>query len=333
RMIVMVKASAYGGGALPVARALAAAGADYLAVAYPDEGRALREGGVKLPVMVLNAEPGTFSRCAADDLEPVVHQVSALRRAKAHGLKVHLELDTGMARLGFQTDGLDDLLAALNQVDYTKTIASVFTHLAAAEDPAHDEFTRQQLTDFDEAYARISAIIGTLPPRHVLNSNGISRFPEHAYEMVRLGIGLYGIGDATRSEELRPAFQLLTHITRVYDRPAGDSVGYGRKGKLHRPSRIAVLPLGYADGLPRLAGEGKFSVRIGAYLAPVVGTVCMDMTTIDVTDLPKHIAAGTEVVIFGPNHSIELLAHAASTIPYEILTGIGSRVHRIYSQD
>ena len=332
-MIVMVKASAYGGGALPVARALAAAGADYLAVAYPDEGRLLREGGVRLPILVLNAEPGTFSRCVTDELEPVVHQISALRRAHAYGLKVHLELDTGMARLGFQTTALDSLLAELNREDYTETIASVFTHLAASEDPAHDGFTRQQLADFDAAYAQISTTLDSTPPRHVLNSNGISRFPERAYEMVRLGIGLYGIGDATRKEELRPALQLLTHITRVYDRPAGDSIGYGRKGRLDRPSRIAVLPLGYADGLPRLAGEGGFSVRIGEHLAPIVGAVCMDMTTIDVTDLPDHISAGTEVVIFGPLHSIELLARAAQTIPYEILTGIGSRVHRIYSQD
>lgn len=332
-MIVMVKASAYGGGALPVARALAAAGANYLAVAYPDEGRSLREGGVKLPIMVLNAEPGTFSRCVTDELEPVVHQVSTLRRARAYGLKAHLELDTGMARLGFQINALGELLNELDREDYSETIASVFTHLAAAEDPAHDGFTRQQLAGFDEAYARILAMVRSLPSRHVLNSNGISRFPDRAYEMVRLGIGLYGIGDATRSGELRPALEFLTHITRVYDRPAGDSIGYGRKGRPSRPSRIAVLPLGYADGLPRLAGESNFSVRIGEHLAPIIGTVCMDMTTIDVTDLPGHVSAGTEVTIFGPGHSIELLAAAAKTIPYEILTGIGSRVHRIYSQD
>lgn len=333
KMIVMVKASAYGGGALPVARALAAAGADYLAVAYPDEGRGLREGGVKLPIMVLNAEPGTFSRCVADGLEPVVHQVSALHLARAFRLKVHLELDTGMARLGFQTTALTELLEELEREDYSKTIASVFSHLAAAEDPAHDTFTRQQLADFDKAYARISGKLKSSPPRHVLNSNGISRFPDRAYELVRLGIGLYGIGDVTRSAELRPALQLLTHVTRVYDRPAGDSVGYGRRARLLRPSRIAVLPLGYADGLPRLAGEGRFSVRIGEHLAPVIGTVCMDMTTVDVTDLPGHVSAGSEVIIFGPAHPIELLAEAAQTIPYEILTGIGTRVHRIYSQD
>lgn len=331
-MIVMVKASAYGGGSLPVARALAAAGADRLAVAYPDEGRALREGGLALPIMVLNAEAATYTRCAADQLEPVVHQTNDLRRARALGLRVHLELDTGMARLGFQPSDLDELITELKTHDYGPTIASVFTHLAAAEDPAHDDFTTGQLNTFDAAYRQIAAVFSAPPPRHVLNTNGISRFRGHAYEFVRLGIGLYGIGDAALAEELRPALRLITYVTRVYDRPAGDSVGYGRRGKLERASRIAVLPVGYADGLPRLAGEGRFSVKIGQNTAPTIGSVCMDMTTIDVTDLPL-VRDGDEVVLFGPDHPIELLAAAAQTIPYEVLTGIGPRVHRVYSEE
>ena len=331
-MIVMVKASAYGGGGLPVARALAAAGADRLAVAYPDEGRSLREGGLTLPIMVLNAAAETYARCAADGLEPVVHQTKDLRRARAAGLRVHLELDTGMARLGFQPNDLDGLISELKKEDYGPTIASVFTHLAAAEDAAHDDFTRTQLAAFDASFTKISAELPAPPARHALNTNGTSRFPGHAYEFVRLGIGLYGIGDATRAGELRPALRLITHITRIYDRPAGDSVGYGRRGKLDRPSRIAVLPVGYADGLPRLAGEGRFAVKIGERTAPTIGSVCMDMTTIDVTDLPE-VQDGDEVILFGPNHPIELLAEAAQTIPYEILTGIGPRVHRVYSEE
>ena len=331
-MIVMVKASAYGGGSLPVARALAAAGADRLAVAYPDEGRTLREGGLTLPVMVLNAEAATYGRCAADRLEPVVHQVHDLRRARAAGLRVHLELDTGMGRLGFQPGDIAALIRELAGADYGPLIASVFTHLAAAEDAIHDDFTRAQLAAFDAAYARIAAALPQPPPRHALNTNGISRFPNHAYEFVRLGIGLYGIGDAIKAVELKPALRLVTHVTRIYDRPAGDSVGYGRRGKLARPSRIAVLPVGYADGLPRLAGEGRFSVKIGDQTAPTIGSVCMDMATIDVTDLPT-VRDGDEVVLFGPDHPIELLAAAAQTIPYEILTGIGPRVHRVYSEE
>ena len=331
-MIVMVKASAYGGGSLPVARALAAAGADRLAVAYPDEGRSLREGGLRLPIMVLNAETPTYARCATDQLEPVVHQTKDLRRARAAGLRVHLELDTGMARLGFQPSDTEELLSELKKEDYGPTIVSVFTHLAAAEDPAHDAFTKTQLAAFDACFAKIAAELPAPPARHVLNTNGTSRFPGHAYEFVRLGIGLYGIGDATQADSLRPALSLITHITRIYDRPAGDSVGYGRRGKLDRPSRIAVLPIGYADGLPRLAGEGRFAVKIGERTAPTIGSVCMDMTTIDVTDLP-HVKDGDEVTLFGPDHPIELLAAAAQTIPYEILTGIGPRVHRVYSEE
>lgn len=331
-MIVMVKASAYGGGSLPVARALAAAGADRLAVAYPDEGLNLREGGLTLPIMVLNAEAATYGRCATNKLEPVVHQTKDLRRARAAGLRVHLELDTGMARLGFQRNDLPALIAELKSQNYGPTIASIFTHLAAAEDAAHDDFTRKQFASFDAAFAKVAAELPAPPPRHVLNTNGISRFPGHAHEFVRLGIGLYGIGDTTRADELRPALRFITHITRIYDRLPGDSVGYGRRGKLDRPSRIAVLPIGYADGLPRLAGEGRFSVRIGKKTVPIIGSVCMDMTTIDVTDLP-HIHDGEEVTIFGPEHPIELLAKAAQTIPYEILTGIGPRVHRVYLEE
>ena len=331
-MIVMVKASAYGGGALPVARALAAAGADYLAVAYPDEGVNLREGGLEPPILVLNTEAASYRICAAYDLEPVVHQTVDLRRARALGLRVHLEIDTGMARLGFQTDNLDGLLAELQNSDYGGTIASVFTHLAAAEDPAHDAYTRQQLLAFDAACDRISALLPAPPARHALNTNGISRFPGHACDFVRLGIGLYGIGDAARATEVRPVLTLLTHVTRVYDRPAGESVGYGRLGRLTRAARIAVLPIGYADGLPRLAGEGRFHVRIGDHLAPTVGAVCMDMTMVDVTDLPG-VTAGDDVTIFGPDHPIGLLAAAAHTIPYEVLTGIGGRVHRVYLEE
>ncbi len=332
-MIVMVKASAYGSGALPVARALAQAGADYLAVAYPDEGKTLREGGVTLPILVLNAEPASFARCASHNLEPVVHTTTALQRARAQGLRVHLELDTGMARLGFCPADWPPLLRELQTMDYSGVIASVFTHLAAAEDPAQDDFTRQQLADFAEAYRQLAEVLKTAPPRHVLNSNGISRFPEHAYEFVRLGIGLYGIGDTTRAGEVQPALRLAAFVTRVYERSSGESIGYGRRGQLHRHSRVAVLPLGYADGLPRLAGEGRFSVKINGHLAPTVGAVCMDMTMIDVTDLPEKVTAGTEVIIFGPEHPIEALAAAAKTIPYEILTGIGNRVHRIYSEE
>ncbi|WP_173021556.1 alanine racemase [Lewinella sp. W8] len=329
KIMAMVKASAYGGGALPVARAVEGHGADYLAVAYPEEGRQLREGGVGLPIMVLNAEPHTFGLLKAYGLEPVVHDLNGIRRCREYQLPGHLEIDTGMGRLGFPVGEVPRLAGALRSMSAPPEILSVFTHLAVSESPEEDDFTRQQIARFGAAFAAISDTLPVVPMRHVLNTNGISRFPEAAFEMVRLGIGLYGLGDAQRRGSLRPAFRFSTRITAVYERAAGETVGYGRRGKLLRDSRIAVLSVGYADGLPRLAGEGRFSVRIGAGLAPTVGSVCMDMTTVDVTDLPG-VEVGEEVVIFGPEHDIEVLATAAQTIPYEILTGIGERVHRLY---
>lgn len=332
KMIVMVKASAYGGGAPPVAHALAEAGADYLAVAYPDEGSHLRQHGLQLPIMVLNAAGHDFDRMLSNRLEPVIHRLEDLRRAREAGLKVHLELDTGMARLGFRPAELKALLTELRSGDYARTIASVFTHLAASEDGAHDDFTRQQINTFDAAYERIAEALGASPSRHLLNSNGISRFPGHAYEYVRLGIGLYGIGDAAKAAALRPVLSFSTRVTAVFELKAGQSIGYGRRGKMAHDGRVAVLSVGYADGLPRLAGEGRFSVRLPGGLAPVIGSVCMDMTMVDVSQLPG-VKVDDEAMLFGADHPIEELAEAAMTIPYEILTGIGPRVQRVYTAE
>ncbi len=332
QMIVMVKASAYGGGAPPVAHALAEAGADYLAVAYPDEGSLLREHGLKLPIMVLNAASHDFERMGKDNLEPVVHRLEDLQRIKDSGLKVHLELDTGMARLGFRPAELEGLLTELRSGTYERIISSVFTHLAASEDGAHDDFTRQQISAFDAAYKRIAEALGTSPPRHLLNSNGISRFPENAYEYVRLGIGLYGIGDAGKASALRPVLTFSTRVTAVFELKAGESIGYGRRGTMTQDGKVAILSVGYADGLPRLAGEGRFSIRIKSGLASIIGSVCMDMTMVEVTHLPE-VKVGDEAILFGAGHPIELLSEAAMTIPYEILTGIGPRVHRVYTAE
>ncbi|MEL7159517.1 MAG: alanine racemase, partial [Bacteroidota bacterium] len=321
-MIVMVKAAAYGGGLLPVTRALAAAGADYLAVAYPDEGRELRRGQLNLPILVLNAEPSTYAYCEEHRLEPVVHDLAGLRAAWAYALRLHLELDTGMGRLGFTADQLPALVTELADDRYGQRVATVFTHLVASEAAEHDAFTRAQMTDFGKVFAQLRTALGYAPARHVLNTNGISRFPDQAFEYVRLGIGLYGIGDATLADRLRPVLRFTTRVSRVFDREADTTVGYNRRGRLLRPSRIAVLSIGYADGLPRLAGEGRFSVLIHGREAPVVGAVCMDMTMVDVTGI-ESVQSGDEVIIFGPEHPIELLASAAETIPYEVLTGIG----------
>ncbi len=329
KVVVMAKASAYGSGALPVARTLEDMGAAYLAVAYPEEGRDLRRGGIRIPIMVLNAEPYSYPMLVEYDLEPVVHRLEQLRYAAKLDLPAHIELDTGMGRLGFRADDFRKLFSREAGLT-TSGVASIFTHLAASEDANHDAYTLHQLDTFDRLYEEYLETGGAQIKRHALNSNGISRFPANTYDMVRLGIGLYGLGDATLSMHLQPALSLTTTITALSERDAGETVGYGRRGRLVAPSQLAVLSIGYADGLPRLAGEGRFGVRINGALAPTVGAICMDMCTVDVTGIPE-IKVGDEAIIFGPDHPIELLASAAHTIPYEILTNIGQRVHRIYT--
>ncbi|NJB84889.1 alanine racemase [Lewinella marina] len=328
RIIVMAKASAYGSGALPVARTLEDIGAHSLAVAYPEEGRELRTGGITLPIMVLNAEAYSFPLLAQYDLQPVIHRAEQLRWAANFGLSVHLELDTGMGRLGFQPEEFRNLLRTEGGL-VGAPLASIFTHLAASDDPALDDFTRQQLATFDRLYEEYLACGGAPVPRHALNSNGISRFPRAAYDRVRLGIGLYGLGDDGLRMQLQPALTLTTTVTAVSTRPAGQTIGYGRRGRVDQEKSVAVISIGYADGLPRLAGEGRYAVRINNQLAPTIGSICMDMCTVDVTGI-AGVTVGTDVVVFSPDHPIELLAAAAQTIPYEILTSIGPRVHRIY---
>ncbi|MBB4078354.1 alanine racemase [Lewinella aquimaris] len=328
KVIVMAKASAYGSGALPVAQAVQDAGAEYLAVAYPEEGRDLRRGGITLPIMVLNAEAFSYPLLVEERLEPVVHNPEQLRLAAALGLPAHLELDTGMGRLGFRPEEFRKLYTETSLVAGT-VVRSIFTHLAASEDQLLDEYTHRQLDLFDRLYQDYLQGGGARVQRHALNSNGITRFPRGVYDMVRLGIGLFGIGDTVLKPQLHTVLSLTTTVTAITDRTSGDSIGYGRRGIIDRNRRIAVLSIGYADGLPRLAGEGRFAVLIHGQLAPTIGSVCMDMTTVDVTEI-AHVKVGDRVIIFGPDHPIEELADAARTIPYEILTGIGPRVHRVY---
>ena len=326
KLLVMAKASAYGSGALPVAQLLQEAGADYLAVAYPEEGHALRRGGIYLPIMVLNAAPYTLAGMVEDRLEPVIHSLEQFRLATQLGLKMHLEVDTGMGRLGFSPEEFERTVDQLR----SPLVISLFTHLAASEDPDHDTFTQQQIDAFDSACRAFRVGGGAQVQRHLLNSNGIARFPQAIYEMVRLGIGLYGIGDATLAGQLQAALSLTATVSAISERGAGESIGYGRRGTVGKDgSRIAVVSIGYADGLPRAAGEGRFALRIHGQLAPTIGAVCMDMCMVDVTEIAE-VRVGDVVTVFGPEHPVELLAEAVGTIPYEILTGIGSRVHRIY---
>lgn len=341
KLMVMVKAAAYGGGLLPIARTLQENGADYLAVAYPDEGRELRRAGIHLPILVLNADPAELADLEEDALEPTLHSAEGLRaaiqlaRSTPPGPGVHLEIDTGMARLGFDPERIQEEFAPLKDGNGTLPklrVKSIFTHLTSSEDEGQDAATRRQIEVFDRAYATLAELLGYRPARHVLNTNGVARFPAYAYEMVRLGIGLYGIGDAENAGRLVPALRLTTRIAKIRDFPAGTPIGYGGATVLDRPTRVGTLDVGYADGLPRAAGRGRFALTHPTGKASILGQVCMDMTMVDLNEIPA-VREGDELEIFGPNAPISDLAGAAGTIPYEILTGVGGRVWRVYVRE
>jgi alanine racemase len=328
RMMAMVKAAAYGSGSLEVAKLLENQAIDWLAVAYADEGVELRKGGILLPIMVLNPEEASFEAILRHELQAEMYQLRLLQRfisfCQGQPVTIHLKLDTGMKRLGFEAtdmDSLSELLCDNPQVQ----VGSVFTHLAASEAVRHDAFTRRQVARFDAMYERLAAVLGYRPLAHVLNSSGILRFPEYHKDMVRLGIGLYGIG----APELRPACTLKATISQIKHLKPGETVGYGRKGKAKRPSRIATVSIGYADGLPRAAGNGRFNLLLHGKAAPTIGNVCMDMCMVDVTDIPEA-QEGDEVILFSEGWPIEQLADSLGTIPYELLTGISQRVKRVY---
>lgn len=341
KIMAMVKAASYGAGNFEVAKILAYNRVDYLGVAYTDEGVALRNAGIQIPIMVMNTEVSHLSTLLSFRLEPVIfsiHQVKKIitsyyKLSETQPLSVHIELETGMHRLGFENTALPELAQLLQENPFMK-VQSIFSHLAAAENSKEDEFTLQQIHAFSKMYALLIKKIGYSPKRHILNSAGIARFSEEAqFEMVRLGLGLYGI-DSTKSKylHLESVGQLKTIIAQIKKIKKGDSVGYNRAFKAPADQVIATINIGYADGLDRRLGNGKGQVFIGKNSAKIIGAICMDMTMIDITLLP-HVKEGDEVIIFGAQQSVSQLASAAQTIPYEILTGVSSRVSRIYFQE
>ncbi|MHB1278014.1 MAG: bifunctional UDP-N-acetylmuramoyl-tripeptide:D-alanyl-D-alanine ligase/alanine racemase [Bacteroidia bacterium] len=338
KMMAMVKAQGYGSGSLEIARQLQTAGVDYLAVAYTDEGIELRRNGISLPIMVMNARRDSLAECVDYALEPVVYDFGFLHflretldRNGFPEASVHLEFDTGMHRLGFDQNQLNTLLSEL-EADGRFKIASVFSHLAAADEKEHDAYTLKQIETFQairESFLRQSA---QTPYFHILNTAGILRFPEHALDMVRPGIGLYGIEALPDMPgSLSPVASLKAKISQIRELDAGDTVGYSRKGKVKEKSRIAVISIGYADGFRRNLSNGKGKVWINGKLAPTLGNVCMDMVMVDVSEI--DCKEGDAVEIFGPHLPIEEMAGRAETIPYEIITGISSRVNRIYFRE
>ena len=351
KLMVMVKASAYGAGSYEVASLLEFQRADYLAVAYADEAVALREAGISLPIMVMNAAPDSFEILRRYRLEPEIYSFEMLDEylevARAGGrstgalseplagtrpIPIHLKLDTGMRRLGFDEADLPTLLVRLRTHAAHLPVASLMTHLAAADEPAHDDFTRAQLAAFRRMTAAIEAVLGHPVLKHALNSAGILRFPEAQFDMVRLGIGLYGV-DASNTVAptvLRPVSQLRTTISQIKTLPVGHTVGYGRRGTATGGERrIATLAIGYADGYDRRFGNGVGTVLIHGQPAPLVGSVCMDMCMVDVTKIPLA-RAGDVALLFGEGLPLPVLAARIGTIAYELLTNVSERVKRVF---
>ncbi len=330
KLMVMVKAFGYGSGDAEIARTLQFNKVDYLAVAYVDEGIALRNAGVHLPVMVLNTEPAAFEAVEQYNLEPEVYSFEFLKtllqwcRSKGiTNMPVHVKVDTGMHRLGFSMEEMDELSEMLVQ-QRELIVKSVFTHLVASEDAEEDAFTLHQAQDFSKACNNLEEKIGYSFLRHAANTAAISRHPAAHFDMVRLGVGLYG-----GSANTQPVMQLMTTVAQIKKVKGGETVGYGRSGKLLRDSVIATVRIGYADGFRRALSNGVGAMWVKGKLAPVLGKVCMDMTMLDITDIP-NVQEGDAVEVFGKNISIGTVAKQCGTITYEMMTGISQRVKRVY---
>lgn len=336
KLMAMVKAFSYGSGSYEIASALQFNKVDYVAVAYADEGVELRRGGIALPVMVMNPDESAFNTLINYNLEPEIYSPGLLHSfgsfLKDEGITqypIHIELETGMNRLGFSSDEIADLIAALQS--NTFKVQSVFSHLVASENPDLDYFTYQQANQFTEMSNRIREALSYPFLRHLLNTSGISRHPSLQFDMVRMGIGLYGI-DSANVLELKEVSTLKTSVAQIKHLMPGESVSYGRSGYVNRETWIATVRLGYADGYPRRLGNGRGKMLIKGQLAPTIGNICMDMTMLDITGI-LGIAEGDEVTVFGKGLSVSDVAKWAETIPYEILTGISQRVKRVYFQE
>ena len=334
RLLVLVKANAYGHGAVEFASMLQAEGADYLAVALPVEGMELRRNGISLPILVLTAGTDFFPEILEYRLEPGIPNMYTLRALcdflasrGIEGYPVHIKLDTGMHRLGFMSSELDELISFLRSHREVKVV-SLYSHLAAAEDPAEDAFTLAQIGLFRQNAARVGEALDYRPMWHILNSAGIERFPDFQFDMVRLGIGIYGIS-ALPSVRLDAVASLKVKVLQVkHLMPEDGTIGYGRKGHVAPGgSVIATIPVGYADGIDRHLGCGAASFSIGGHRAPTIGNICMDMCMLDVTGL--DVKAGDTVTVFGEDPTVSELASILGTIPYEILTSVPRRIERI----
>lgn len=342
KIMAMVKAFSYGSGSFEIANALQFNRCDYLAVAYADEGVELRKNGITLPIMVMNPEQRSFETIIHYNLEPDIYSLALLERfsetlalLRGHNenekYRIHIELETGMNRLGFVEEDVDALLEKLQQ-NHLLEVASVFSHLAASEDKAYDAFTKDQIKQFEKMSGKICSAFTYPILRHILNSTGITRHTKAQFDMVRLGIGLYGIDSSEKLQgKLTNVSTLKTTISQIKHVKKGESVGYGRVGKVTKDKTIATVGIGYADGLSRRLSNKAGRMLVNGKLAPVIGNICMDMTMLDITGIEAE--EGDEVIVFGNNPTVEEVAEAAETIPYEIMTGISARVKRVYFQE
>lgn len=338
KIMAMVKAFSYGSGSYEIASLLQHAGADYLGVAYADEGVELRKAGILVPIMVMNTEEAGFDKMVQYNLEPELYSFAIFRAFKSYlqnaaikSYKVHLKLDTGMHRLGFEAQDIQTLSSLLKETDCFQ-VASVFSHLAGSAEKEHDDFTQFQFEQYLQMAREIERALPYCFIRHIANSAAIKRFPGMQLDMVRLGIGLYGIDTDTGTQNLlKNVTTLKTTISQIRHIPKGESIGYSRAAVMPYDATIATVRIGYADGYPRSLGNGKGKMLVNGQLAPVAGNVCMDMLMLDVTGI--EVAEEDEVIVFSEVLTVTMLAKWANTIPYEILTNISQRVRRVYYQE
>ena len=336
KLMVMVKAFSYGSGGFEIANLLEFNNIDYLAVAYADEGVALRKAGITLPIMVLSPDVQSIDAIINNNLEPEIYSkrilqefLSELVRRGKSGYPIHIKLDTGMHRLGFMENEVSELINLLINTDLVN-VKSVFSHLVASDNPIHDDFTKGQIEQFKSLSQEIETKLNCTFMRHLANTSAISRWPDAQFDLVRLGIGLYGVdGTFEKSKSpLQTVTTLKTSITQIKEISPGETIGYNRMGKMPNGGKIATVKIGYADGYSHALGNGVGKMLVKNKFVPVIGKVCMDMTMIDITGL--DVAEGDEVIVFNNVITVEEIAKNLNTIPYEILTGISQRVKRVY---
>ncbi|TRX28002.1 bifunctional UDP-N-acetylmuramoyl-tripeptide:D-alanyl-D-alanine ligase/alanine racemase [Flavobacterium franklandianum] len=338
KMMVMVKAFGYGSGGFEIAKLLQHHKVDYLGVAFADEGISLKNTGITLPIMVLNPETTSFSAIIQYKLEPEIYSLKGLNaflkiaeKRKLKHFPIHIKLDTGMHRLGFEEENLDELIAVLKDNKFV-TVKSILSHMATSDDLEHQEFAHSQLNLFEILSSKLMNELQIKPIRHILNTSGISNFPQAQYDMVRLGIGLYGVSnDVEEQKYLDNVGTLKSIISQIRSIQAGESVGYGRRFVADRPTKIATIPIGYADGISRHWGNSIGFVTINNQKAAIVGSICMDMLMVDVSEI--NCKEGDSVIIFGESPSVSYIAAQLQTIPYEILTSISQRVKRVFYRE